>query len=134
MARPALPAVAAEPGAQQNFEKLTAELNTRDAAVTALAARVALLEARPAYSRGTSTVTVTNGVSNASASIAHGLGSSPTAIEATARRTADTRDDYICNIVSRDATNFVVGIRGGEAAAFPLGNPTTITFDWVAVA
>lgn len=129
-----LPAVVGDQGAQQNFDALLKRLVSAETAATALAARTTALEARPAYSRGTGTVTVTNGTSGLSAAIAHGLGVTPTTVVATARRTADTRDDYFVDNVSRDATNIVVSIRGSAAEHAALGNPTTITFDWVAVA
>lgn len=82
---------------------------------------------------GTGTVTITNGTNADSASIPHGVGASPTVIVATAREHATSRDDFVMTIVSRDSTNFVAGCRGAAAEDFPVPNPTTVTFDWIAI-
>jgi hypothetical protein len=83
--------------------------------------------------RGTGTVTITDGTQAVSAAVAHGLSGEPAAIVCTARRAPDTRNDFVVNIASRTSLVFQVSIRGAEANAFPVANPTVVTFDWVAV-
>lgn len=82
--------------------------------------------------RGIATIT-TSSASGTSASIAHGLGATPTAITYGARATADTREDYLITTRSRDATNFVAGLRVTAYEHFGITPGTTVTFDWIAM-
>jgi hypothetical protein len=84
--------------------------------------------------RGTGTITMAAAAAGSSGSIAHGLGTTPTSIVCTARPTADTREDYAMTVRSRDATNFVAGVRITAFEHFGFTAGTVITFDWIAVA
>lgn len=86
----------------------------------------------PSFTRGVATITMTVSASGSSANVAHGLGATPVAITATARPTADTREDYLIVTRSRDATNIVFGIRITAYEHFGMVNGTVITFDWIA--
>lgn len=83
---------------------------------------------------GTGTVTFTTTASAVSAAIPHELGTTPAVVVATARRTADTRDDYLITLVSRDVTNLVFAGRATVFEHFGITNPTVVTFHWIAVA
>jgi hypothetical protein len=84
--------------------------------------------------RGVGTITMASAASGSSGSIAHTLGVTPTTIVSTARPTVDTREDYAMTTRSRDATNFVAGVRITAFEHFGISAGTVITFDWVAIA
>lgn len=83
---------------------------------------------------GTATATfVSVGSSGVSGNVAHGLGSTPANVQATARPTADSREDYVMTVKSRDVTNLVFAVRAAAGEQFAVSAGTQITFDWLAI-
>jgi len=84
---------------------------------------------------GTSTITFTAAGSSAgpTASIAHGLALTPTQVLATARPTADNREDYIMTCASRDSINLTFRLRAAAGEHVAVASGTVVTFDWIAI-
>lgn len=117
--------------AQANFDKLIA-LIIAQVAPAAPAGLGYVAGGASRIGHGGGSVTITDGTSNF-VTFAHGLGFNPTRIVASARTTPDTRNDWIANVASWDGTNITVSVRAGAAESFPAANPTTVTFDFIAI-
>jgi hypothetical protein len=84
-----------------------------------------------AIARGSVVVTITDTVAGWSASIPHGLGSTPSQVLANCRVPADARSDFLVSH-SKDATNVAFAVRGAAAEQYPLPNGYQVTVDWLA--